>query len=197
MPRPKAYKRDAVVIAARDLFWERGYEATSISDLEQRTGLNRSSLYQEFGSKHDLLEAALTCYADQIVAPLLADLTEPGADLDTIAAVFMRLAQLFRARTHPATCGCLLVNAIAELATRDDRVHTAAVAYRDRLRSSFAAALARASQLGEVNAESVQSRADLLAATLMGVWLTVRVDPEDASKLCETIAAEVKTWRPR
>jgi TetR/AcrR family transcriptional regulator, transcriptional repressor for nem operon len=197
MPRPKAYERDAVVIAARDLLWERGYEATSISDLEQRTGLNRSSLYQEFGSKHDLLEAALTCYADQIVAPLLADLTEPDADLDTIGAVFMRLAQLFRSRTHPATCGCMLVNTIAELATRDDRVRTAAVAYRDRLRSSFAAALARASQLREVNAESVQSRADLLAATLMGVWLTVRVDPEDASKLCETIAAEVKTWRVR
>ena len=47
MGRPKGYDRDDVVVAARDLFWERGYEATSISDLEQRTGLNRSSLYQK------------------------------------------------------------------------------------------------------------------------------------------------------
>jgi AcrR family transcriptional regulator len=197
MPRPKAYERDAVVIAARDLFWERGYEATSISDLEQRTGLNRSSLYQEFGSKHELLEAALTSYADEIVAALLADVGEPTADLDTIAALFMRLADLFRSQTRPATCGCLLVNTIAELAARDVRVRPAAVAYRDRLRSAFAAALTHASQLGEVDADSVQSRADLLTATLMGVWLTVRIDPDDAGRLCETIAAQVKAWRTR
>jgi len=52
--RPKGYDRRAVLVVARDLFWEKGYEATSISDLERHTGLNRSSLYQEFGSKRDL-----------------------------------------------------------------------------------------------------------------------------------------------
>jgi AcrR family transcriptional regulator len=163
MPRPKAYERDAVVMAARNLFWERGYEAASISDLEQRTGLNRSSLYQEFGSKHELLEAALTSYAEEVVAALLADVSDPTGDLDTIAALFMRLADLFRYR----------------------------------LRSAFAAALTHASQLGEVDADSVQSRADLLTAALMGVWLTVRIDPDDANRLCETIAAHVNEWRTR
>ena len=125
MSRPKAYERNSVVLAARDLFWERGYEATSISDLEQRTGLNRSSLYQEFGSKHELLAAALTCYADQVVDPLLADLSAPGADLDTIDALFTRLADLFSSGARPATSGCLLVNSIAELASREDRVRSA------------------------------------------------------------------------
>jgi TetR/AcrR family transcriptional repressor of nem operon len=195
MSRPKAYERDSVVVAARDLFWERGYESTSISDLEQRTGLNRSSLYQEFGSKHELLEAVLTCYADQVVGPLLADLSAPAADLDTIVALFTRLADLFSSGALPATSGCLLVNSIAELASRDDRVRPAAVAYRDRLRLNFATTLENASRLGQVDAESVQRRADLLAATLMGVWLTVRIDPDDASRLCDTIATEVKAWR--
>jgi TetR/AcrR family transcriptional regulator, transcriptional repressor for nem operon len=195
MPRRKAYERDTVLVAARDLFWERGYEATSISDLEQQTGLNRSSLYQEFGSKHELLEAALTCYADDVVAPLLAAMSEPGADLDTVAALFTGLARLFRTRARPARSGCLIVNAAAELATRDDRVRPAAIAYRDRLRASFAAALANAARLGEIGADSVKDRANLLAATLMGVWLTVRIDAEDASRLCETIAAEVNAWR--
>ena len=197
MPRPRTYERDCVVIAARDLFWQRGYEATSISDLERQTGLNRSSLYQEFGSKHELLDAALTRYADDIVATLLADLSKPDAGLDAIAALFLRLARLFRTATRPAQSGCLLVNTIAELATRDDRVLPAAAAYRDRLRSSFRAALESASERGEVDAASVQPRADLLAATLMGVWLTVRIDPHDASRLCETIAAQTDAWRTR
>ena len=74
--------RSAVLIAARDLFWERGYEGTSIADLEQRTGLNRSSLYLEFGSKRDLFQAALDCYADQIIATLLADVREADAGLE-------------------------------------------------------------------------------------------------------------------
>ena len=54
MGRPKGYDRETVLLAARDLFWEQGYERTSIADLEERTGLNRSSLYTEFGSKRQL-----------------------------------------------------------------------------------------------------------------------------------------------
>jgi hypothetical protein len=45
MGRPKGYDRETILVAARDLFWEQGYERTSIADLEERTGLNRSSLY--------------------------------------------------------------------------------------------------------------------------------------------------------
>ena len=60
MARPKGYDRDAVLVAARDLFWEQGYERASIADLEKRTGLNRSSIYQEFGSKRELFSAALS-----------------------------------------------------------------------------------------------------------------------------------------
>src|SRR5262249_24207113 len=99
MGRPRGYDRDNVLVAARDLFWEQGYEATSISDLEQRTGLNRSSLYHEFGSKHELFEAALECYADRVIAQLLADLRNDEATLDTVAALFRRLAKLFRTHT--------------------------------------------------------------------------------------------------
>ena len=195
MARPKAYERDAALIAARDLFWERGYEATSISDLEQRTGLNRSSLYQEFGSKRNLFQAALDCYADQVIAALLADLCAPTASLETIVSLFARLAELFRSQARAATHGCLLVNATAELASRDERVRPAAAAYRERLRASFAAALTHSAELDEIDTAVVQPRAQLLAATLMGIWLTVRIDAQDAGRLCDTIAAEVASWR--
>ena len=78
MARPKGYDRDTVLLAARDLFWEQGYHATSIAELEQSTGLNRSSIYQEFGSKHGLFEAALECYIDRVVAMLFADMRGKG-----------------------------------------------------------------------------------------------------------------------
>jgi AcrR family transcriptional regulator len=195
MGRPKRYDRDEVLVAARDLFWERGYEATSISDLEERTGLNRSSLYQEFGSKHELFEAALECYADRVIAQLLAGLREDDATLDTIAGLFTRLAKLFRSETAVATHGCLMVNTAAELAARDERIRPAAAKYRDQLRASFAAALTKAADHGQIDANTIAPRAKLLTSTLMGVWLTVRIDPHDASSLCETIAHELNTWR--
>jgi len=196
MARPKGYDRDTALVAARDLFWEQGYERVSIADLEQRTGLNRSSIYQEFGSKHGLFVAALECYADRVIAGLLADLSDdrrPG--LDTVIALFDRLAELFRCDAGVSSRGCLMVNAIAELAAHDPDVRLQAEAYRDRLRASFDAALARAARLNETTADPDQARARLLASTLMGIWLTVRIDPQDASSLCTTAARQVETWR--
>ena len=119
MGRAKSYDRDAVLVAARDLFWERGYEATSIAELEGRTRLNRSSLYQEFGTKHQLFEAALDCYADRVISTLMADLRH-NPNLDSLTALFARLAELFRCDTVISARGCLMVNSTAELAARDD-----------------------------------------------------------------------------
>jgi AcrR family transcriptional regulator len=193
--RPKSYHREAVLAAARDLFWERGYEATSVADLEQQTGLNRSSIYQEFGSKHGLFEAALACYADQVISMLFADVRKDGAGLDAVVALFTRLAELFRRNQATSTRGCLMINTIAELAARDDRVRPEAAKYRDRLRTDFAAALGRAATSGEIDTRLVEARANLLASTLMGVWLAVRIDPVDAAAICQFAAREVASWR--
>jgi AcrR family transcriptional regulator len=192
--RPKGYDRDAVITAARDLFWERGYGATSITDLEDRTGLNRSSIYAEFGSKNGLFEAALDCYADQVIV-LLHDGVRHAGGLDAVAGLFTRLAELLDCHQILGTHGCLMINTIAELGARDDRIRPAATRYRDRVRSDFSTALARAAAAGEIPADSVGPRAQLLAAALMGTWLTVRIDPADARSLCRSIASEVGSWR--
>jgi len=109
--------------------------------------------------------------------------------------LFTRLTELFRSQARVTTRGCMLVNATAELAARDPGVRAAAARYRDDLRASFSAALTHAAVLGEIDADVVQARAELLASTLMGVWLAVRIDPQDAGVLCETIAGEVASWR--
>jgi TetR/AcrR family transcriptional repressor of nem operon len=194
MARPKSYDRETALIAARDLFWERGYEATSITDLEERTGLSRSSLYEEFGSKRDLFQAALECYADEVIANLLADLARPDASLETVAAFFIRLGRLFNEPSRPSTSGCLLVNATAELASRDERLRPAAAAYRDSVRASFRHALRRAAKAGDIDPATVETRAQLLSASVMGIWLTVRIDAADAARLCTQIAREVASW---
>jgi hypothetical protein len=56
-------------------------------------------------------------------------------------------------------------------------------------------ALSGAAAFGEIAPDTVQSRAALLAAALMGAWLSARIDPADAGALCETIAKEAESWR--
>ena len=80
MPRPKAFDPDAALHKAMQVFWERGYEATSVDDLVQCMGINRFSLYSTFGGKHQLFVAALERYRDTIVADLVGELEQSAAD---------------------------------------------------------------------------------------------------------------------
>jgi TetR/AcrR family transcriptional repressor of nem operon len=72
MARPKEFDRDVVLDKAMALFWRQGYEATSIQDLVTHTGINRQSLYDTFGSKHQLYLAVMDRYIDRVVSRRLA-----------------------------------------------------------------------------------------------------------------------------
>lgn len=95
--RPRAFDLQAVVHAARDGFSEHGPELTSIVDLERYTGLDRSSLYNAFGSKQALFEAALRSYLEEGIESRLSALRRPEAGLETVTAFFLGMAQTFRA----------------------------------------------------------------------------------------------------
>ncbi|XBS70310.1 TetR/AcrR family transcriptional regulator [Acerihabitans sp. KWT182] len=68
--RPRSFDRQQALTAAMELFWRKGYSATSMADLYQAMGINSPSLYAAFGNKEDLYLEALTCY-EQNIAPLL------------------------------------------------------------------------------------------------------------------------------
>lgn len=195
MGRPRTYDTSAVVEAARDLFWEQGYEVTSVSDLEDRTGLGRSSLYQAFGSKHELFEVALRRYVQVEIEGMLSGLRQAGAGLEAIKGFFAGRARAFREDPSRTPRGCLMVNSIAELATRDPGVGREAAAHWERLHQAFAAALTEAAARGELNPKDGGRRARLLASATMGVFLTARIDPVEAADVCDAVAAEVASWR--
>jgi AcrR family transcriptional regulator len=195
MGRPRTYDPGAVVEAARDLFWERGYEAASVGVLEERTGLDRSSLYQAFGSKRNLFDAALRCYVEQETEPMLSGMRQAGAGLEAVAGFFAARAQAFRDDPERTARGCLMINTIAEFGIRDPAVARAAAAHRERLHHAFTTALSRAAARGEVDAGHVATRAGLLLSAAMGVFLAARTDTGVAADICEGIAAEVSSWR--
>jgi TetR/AcrR family transcriptional repressor of nem operon len=183
------------VTAAKELFWERGYQGSTLAELETATGLHRSSLYQAFGTKEALFAEALGLYIDTFVAPRLAAMERLGASPRDVVGFFHGLATLFRDGEEVGRRGCLWVNALAEFSGREPSIEARANEYRHRLRGAFANALSEPTAPRSPTAPLVDQRSRLLTATTFGIWLTVRVDPEEAARICDTVVTEVRSWR--
>jgi len=138
--RPKAFDPDEVLDRAVDLFWRRGYEATSVQDLVDHLGISRVSLYATFGDKHTLYLLALDRYEERNAAGL-------PEDCDALEAI----EALFRAAADdPERRGCLMVNTATELATLDAEAGAKVTAALRRAEDTFRAALERARAAGDL-----------------------------------------------
>jgi len=118
--RPLTYDPDEALDAAMHLFWEQGYEATSMSDLLRAMGLSKSSLYQRFGGKKELFIKCMARYCDWLGEWLRARLTEADSGLEFIRELLLHAA----AETGENQCrrGCLLVNTASEFAQQDPEI---------------------------------------------------------------------------
>lgn len=178
MARPRSFDEDAVCDLARDVFWDRGYAATSIQDLTAATGLNRSSLYGAFGDKNGLFLRAFDRYVEQAMGGVEHDLV--GED----AGAWARVRQHVESKVAESTAsdrGCLLAKAAAELASGDpvmaDRAKAAYTIYESHLRDAVAAARRAGELPGSTNPHVA---AALLLTTLRGIEVLgrSRVDGE-------------------
>jgi TetR/AcrR family transcriptional repressor of nem operon len=115
----KQFDRDEVLDLAMALFWERGYEATSIQDLVEATCVNRGSLYATFGNKKRLFLAVLDQYADKVGKPLMAQLEDP----DPRRAIERMFESIIRRTSDPSwPRGCLNTNTSLECPNSGDQI---------------------------------------------------------------------------
>jgi TetR/AcrR family transcriptional repressor of nem operon len=173
MGRTKTYERETLIDRAVEVFRSHGFASTSASMLEERLGVNRSSIYAEFGSKQGLFHAALERYRETVVDQRFAPLLEPGAGIEAIMAVFDFYGA---AGVGPAAGrGCLLCNTAIELGP-DDPIGTRAVPrYLDRISSAFEFALDDAVRQAEIHASvDTTQEAQFLTATVLGIFVMLR-----------------------
>ncbi len=84
MVRAMEFDPDAALRAALGLFWERGYEATSMSDLVERPGIGRAGLYATFGGRHELYLRALRRHREVRRPLYMETLSRPGPALPAV-----------------------------------------------------------------------------------------------------------------
>ena len=99
--RPREFDRDAALASARDLFWERGYEGVSISDLIERLGLASARIYAAFGSKEDLFREAIKHYENGEGGFVDRAFAEEPTVVGSIERMFRDAIDLYTRRTGP------------------------------------------------------------------------------------------------
>jgi TetR/AcrR family transcriptional regulator, transcriptional repressor for nem operon len=177
MGRTKSYSREEITGKAMDLFWLRGFSGTSTQDLVEHLGVNRYSLYAEFGSKQGVYEAALERYEHDVVTRHFALLETPDSGLEEVRETMRYFAS--SARRPGSERGCFLCNAATERAPHDPVSRGFVDAYLDRIVRALRRALTQAQMRGEVAAGvPVDDEARLLAATLLGFFVLLRAQSE-------------------
>lgn len=177
MARSKTFDRETVLAKAMEVFWEKGYEATSMQDLVEAMGIHRGSLYDTFKDKHHLFLEAIAHYNVTVVKAAIAPLQAPGAARQAVERHFLSLAE--RAGADGQRRGCFMTNSVVELAAHDPVI---AAPLRQSLRQvedAFYRALGRAQDQGEIAADKdIRALAQYLTSSLQGLRVMSKVNAE-------------------
>ncbi|MGD9539229.1 MAG: TetR/AcrR family transcriptional regulator [Alphaproteobacteria bacterium] len=185
MARPREFDEDAVLDAAMQCFWTRGYEATSVRDLIETTGLTGASLYNAFGDKRALYRKALDHYVEDSVADRMRR-CEALAPREAIGAFFAEI--LKRSLTDRQRKGCMLVNASLDVAPHDPEFQKVVAEVLVRIEGFFLKCVKAGQADGTITRSLPAARlAHHLLGVLMGVRILARVRPERA--LLEDVVA--------
>lgn len=178
MARPAKYPRETMLQRALELFWTKGYEATSVQDLLDGLDIHRGTLYDSFGDKHRLYMEVLAHYKQTVGANLVGILAQPGSKKAHIYQFFDLMAA--NLATPTGQRGCLFTNATMELSLADATVATAINASHAELTAAFEQTLAEAQQAGEIPARTsaeLHTLAQFLVINILGMRVLARTGP--------------------
>jgi len=173
MPRPKEFNPDDAIEKAMQVFWHKGYEATSIEDLLEAMNLNRGSLYGTFGDKRQLFLKVVERYCITFVGSKFSLLDQPGPALPTIRRFIHGMIE--GALADPQRRGCLIANTVMELAPHEKEVAGTLRQALKMAEDTFFKVLSRAKQQGELNSENdPRALARFLTTMMQGTIVMIK-----------------------
>ena len=191
--RPRSFDEVEVLDALVALFWERGFEAASLNEIVEASGLNKSSLYNTFGSKDELFERVLSRYMD------IREVTFNQAMAEGTLDALLGLVDLMRNEVNSEIGGrgCLAINSSTELGLRNDSVTELSNRYRTMMRDGLRGPLERAEQAGEIAPGLAHVYADVLMSFAMSAAVTIRsgAGGDEINALLDSMAKLIESWR--
>ena len=177
MPRHKAYSDEKVLEKAMQVFWDHGYEATSVRLLEKEMGINQFSIYSSFANKKKLFVESLKKYREYVKNNSFHPLLKSNASLKDLEDFFQNFSrQVRKGETHK---GCLIVNTAAEFGSKDPEVTAELQNYFSFIRDMMKKVLVNAVQAGEIPADKDPEKySNYLLGIMQGLSVGAKVLPE-------------------
>ncbi|ALA56881.1 TetR/AcrR family transcriptional regulator [Nitrospira moscoviensis] len=190
MPRPKEFNPDEALDKAMQVFWHKGYEATSMEDLLEAMDLNRGSLYDTFGDKRQLFLKVMDRYCTCFVGPKFSLLDQPGPALPLLRRFVHGMID--GALADPQRRGCLIANTVMELAPHEKNIAGKVNQALKMGEDAFFGLLTRAQQQGELRPDKdPRALARFLTTMLQGTIVMIKAGapPEQITQTAETALA--------
>lgn len=173
MPRAKAFDPEVALDRAVELFWQLGYEGTSMAKLLEFMGISRQSLYDTYGDKHSLFLAAVDRYRSKVQAQLRTIIASEDSPLAGIRAVFAWVNR--EVIEIPEHRSCLMANCALELGQRDPEVRERVAEHLREVEEVFHSALERSREAGELAADrDTRALARFLTNAIHGLGILAR-----------------------
>lgn len=187
MGRPYEFDREETLSKAMDVFWEKGYKATSIQDLVDHMGIKRGSIYNTFGDKHSLFIAAVKYYGEEVTSRTIKVLESEGSPVKNIRLFFETIVNTPSDRK---TRGCLISNTVVELAPHDEQVAETVRQILEKIQTAFLNCLNKAVELGELPKDTnTKVLSHFLATSTHGLIVTGKstLNPKEVKDVVDVI----------
>ena len=149
MPKEKLFDEAAVLQSAMELFWNKGYNGTSMDELTKATGLSRSSIYNSFGDKHALFMRSIRFYQAQQQQILLQSVQKTGSALKKVQLAFKQLLEDILG--DKLRNGCLVINTTTELSNLDKEVAELVLSNLEGMEAQFYEWIKTGQETGEIS----------------------------------------------
>lgn len=193
--RPRGFDRDNVLDRAMRLFWERGYEGTSVSELTAAMGITPPTLYTFFGDKERLFLEAVERYESRVGCFAAKALTEEPTAERSIRRLLLGAVDSFSNSRGPK--GCLVVLGATNCTVESNDVFAALAERRRAAETAVRRRIAAGRSAGELAKHAdVEALTGLITTTLFGLAIKAR-DGASRAALRKIVAQAMRAWPSR
>jgi len=170
MARTREFDERQALLSAMLVFWEKGYEGTSIQDLEDAMGLRRTSIYNAFGNKRQLFNRILECYKESVMSALFMEMDSAPDIREGLRRLLNGALDIHFDTDNPG--GCLVVLSVLESGQHDKESSDSLAQTIQDLRTGLQQRLKKAKQAGELSdGLDVSATATTIASTMTGMMV--------------------------
>ncbi|MFM0348204.1 MULTISPECIES: TetR/AcrR family transcriptional regulator [Paraburkholderia] len=190
--RPRSFDRNVALVRATRLFWERGYEATSLADLTAAMGINSPSLYAAFGSKEALYSEVVELYVDAEAKSNRAVLEAASTAKEAIEGLLRRAAGRIARKGEPT--GCLIMLGAINCAPENSHISEHLTAQRQLAERAIRERIERGVADGDVGSlADINALSSFYVSILKGLSVSAR-DGMKQAELEKVVTCAMAAW---